>query len=62
MQSNDMRIFIRINTRVNGKIDKTDLIQYNKKSISTLTINGESFSQKRFAFLLRLVIFSNALK
>ena len=36
-------------------IGKTDLIQCNKKSVSTFTINGESFSKKRFAFLLQLV-------
>ena len=40
MQSNDMRIFKRIN-RVIGK---TDQKQYDKKSISTFKINENSFS------------------
>ena len=37
MQSNDMRIVIRV-------ISKANPIQYNKKSILTLQIYGESFT------------------
>ena len=38
-------------------IIKADPIQYNKKTIWTYKIYGESFSQKRFAFFQQLVFF-----